>query len=115
MSVAEIAGDYTSNLTSANLNRGESLLDTLSSSTIQTLPNAQKRMLLEQMANTSERNRILATISDSSIKNSNNSTSTVQNTYYGGVGSSADNNGIMGAIFGNGAPLSYAHGGIALR
>jgi hypothetical protein len=115
MSVDQIAGDYTSNLTSDNLNRGESLLNTLSSSTIQTLPNAQKRMLLEQMANTSERNRILATISDSSIKNSNNSTSTVQNTYYGGVGSSADNNGIMGAIFGNGAPLSYAHGGIALR
>ena len=115
MSVAEIAGDYNTNLTSANLNRGESLLNTLSSSTIQTLPNAQKRMLLEQMANTSERNRILATISDSSVKNSNNSTSSVQNTYYGGVGSSADNNGIMGVIFGNGTPLSYAHGGIALR
>lgn len=115
MSVDQIAGDYTSNLTSANLNRGESLLNTLSSSTIQTLPNAQKRMLLEQMANTSERNRILATISDSSVKNSNNSTSSVQNTYYGGVGSSADNNGIMGVIFGNGTPLSYAHGGIALR
>ena len=115
MSVAEIAGDYNTNLTSANLNRGESLLGTLSSSTIQTLPNAQKRMLLEQMANTSERNRILATISDSSVKNSNNSTSSVQNTYYGGVGSSADNNGIMGVIFGNGTPLSYAHGGIALR
>lgn len=115
MSVDQIAGDYTSNLTSANLNQGESLLNTLSSSTIQTLPNAQKRMLLEQMANTSERNRILATISDSSVKNSNNSTSSVQNTYYGGVGSSADNNGIMGVIFGNGTPLSYAHGGIALR
>ena len=115
MSVDQIAGDYTSNLTSANLNQGESLLNTLSSSTIQTLPNAQKRMLLEQMANTSERNRILATISDSSVKNSNNSTSSVQNTYYGGVGSSADNNGIMGVIFGNSTPLSYAHGGIALR